>query len=242
MPGRIIASGRRLAIFPLSLSPALWLDATRGLYQERTGASATTVCTANDPVGTWGLRTAGAGIYAVAATDAKRPAWKTGVQNGLPMVRPDASDDYLATGSIAHGVGTGDFYWGGVIRTGSSLTGYRSICGNGTYSPGLYLQAGKINMYWGGDSAFSNFVSTSTTYLIECWRQSGVLKAAINGVQEAATLSVATSMADGAFELFRDGSITVGNIDIGEWLFLVGSGFLSQMTALRSYFSGRWAY
>lgn len=78
---------------PLALAPALWLDATHGLYQERTGASATTPAASDgDPVGTW-LDRSGNANHATAASDAARLTLKLAIQNGLPVLRADEVDD-----------------------------------------------------------------------------------------------------------------------------------------------------
>lgn len=80
---------------PLDLSPALWLKSDAGLFQERTGAAATTPAAADaDPVGTWKDQS-GNGRHFIAATDARRPTLKLAIQNGLPVVRADGVDDYL---------------------------------------------------------------------------------------------------------------------------------------------------
>jgi hypothetical protein len=77
---------------PASLaSLALWLDPTFGLYQETTGASATTPAVADgDPVGTWKART---GQYVTAPSASARPLLK--IVNGRSFVRFDGSDDEL---------------------------------------------------------------------------------------------------------------------------------------------------
>lgn len=94
-------SASRSAFSPLSRIPDLGLRAGVGMYQERTGASATTPAAADaDPVGTW-LDQSGNGRHVVAATDAKRPSRKDGIQNGLPIARFDGSDDYLEHNAYA---------------------------------------------------------------------------------------------------------------------------------------------
>ena len=70
----------------------LWLDPTYGLYQERTGAGATTPAAADgDPVGTWRART---GQYFTASSDAERPTLR--VIGGRRWVESDGGDDYLS--------------------------------------------------------------------------------------------------------------------------------------------------
>ena len=86
---------------PLSLSPALWLDASdqSTLYQDRTGASATTLVASDaDPVGTWRDKSGNA-RHATAASDAARPTFKTGIKNGRSVVRFDGVNDGLLGGT-----------------------------------------------------------------------------------------------------------------------------------------------
>lgn len=82
-------------VSPLLLDPALWLKSEVGLYQERTGASATTAASADtDPVGTW-LDQSGNGRHLTAPADNQRPILKLAIQNGRPVVRLDGSDDKM---------------------------------------------------------------------------------------------------------------------------------------------------
>jgi len=84
----------------LALSPAGWYRADTGLYQERTGAAATTpALLLSDPVGTWQDRTPH-GRHLVAATDASRASLHLGLQNDLPGVRLDGADDRLINAAL----------------------------------------------------------------------------------------------------------------------------------------------
>ncbi len=80
---------------PLSLSPALWLDAGLSpLFQDSAG---TVPATADgDPVGYWGDKSGNAN-HATQATAAARVTLKLAVQNGLPVLRFDGADDRLGT-------------------------------------------------------------------------------------------------------------------------------------------------
>lgn len=101
MIGPRIATCQQVGTVRSSFAPTditglkLWLKADTGLYQERTGASATTPASADaDPVGSW-LDQSGQANHITAASDARRPALKLAIQNGLPVVRFDGVDDYL---------------------------------------------------------------------------------------------------------------------------------------------------
>lgn len=63
---------------------AVWLD-----------AAAITGLANNDPVGTW-LDVSGNARHATQTDAAKKPVYKTAIQNGLPIVRFDATDDGLS--------------------------------------------------------------------------------------------------------------------------------------------------
>jgi hypothetical protein len=87
--------------FAVSFTPAnisslaAWYKADAGLYQERTGASATTLAVAgDDPVGTW-LDQSGNARHLKATSDGVRPLLKLAIQNGRQIVRFDGTDDHL---------------------------------------------------------------------------------------------------------------------------------------------------
>jgi hypothetical protein len=90
-PGRI--GGRQQvskpSFSPASLSPVLWLDASRGTF---TDAGKTTPATNGDPVYTWADRSTSAND-AVQATFAKRPTLATAGTGGKPALVFDGVDD-----------------------------------------------------------------------------------------------------------------------------------------------------
>lgn len=82
---------------PNTFSPALWLDASdqSTMYQERTGASATTLVSSDaDPIGTWKDKS-GNGRHVTAPSDAARPTFKAAIQNGRSVARFDGVNDIL---------------------------------------------------------------------------------------------------------------------------------------------------
>lgn len=62
------------------------------------GASQITGLADGDPVATW-PDLSGQANHATQATGSKRPTYKTGIINGLPVVRFDGVDDFLACGT-----------------------------------------------------------------------------------------------------------------------------------------------
>jgi hypothetical protein len=84
------------AFDPLDLSPALWLKADAGLYQTSGGSAATAD---GDPVGEWQDQS-GNGRHFSQSTEANRPTLKLNIQNGLPVVRLDGSNDSLISSAF----------------------------------------------------------------------------------------------------------------------------------------------
>lgn len=94
------------AFDPLDLSPVLWLKADAGTYQSSGGSAATAD---TDPVGQWQDQSGNARHFEQ-ATAGRRPQLRTGVQNGLPVVRGDGSDDYLIGPDFLTGFTVGEIY------------------------------------------------------------------------------------------------------------------------------------
>lgn len=97
-PGLLGAAGSAGPINPATYSPMLWLDSsdTLSLFQERTGAAATTLADAtDDPVGTWKDKSGNA-RHVTAAGDTARPLTVLNHQNGLAAVKFDGTNDFLS--------------------------------------------------------------------------------------------------------------------------------------------------
>lgn len=89
------------AFDPLSLSPALWLDASDAstLYDSTSGGS---LVTSDATVGRWEDKS-GNSRHVIQSNGAYRPIRKTAIQNGLDIVRFDGGDDHMV---FADGLGT----------------------------------------------------------------------------------------------------------------------------------------
>ena len=144
---------------PLELSPVLWLKSDAGLYQERTGASATTPAGADaDPIGTWQDQS-GNGNHLTATTDAKRPTLKLAIQNSRAVVRFDGSDDFLISAASieAFPAKRGSLF---AVYKRSAATGQGVLLG--TYAGGTppfwiwYLSTSGTLEKWYDGTAFAN--------------------------------------------------------------------------------------
>jgi hypothetical protein len=173
----------------------------------------------------------------------RRPHYKANIQNGLSMsLTSGDGNSCLVTDSIAHGIGTGDFYAAGVIRIGAVNATWGSIFSNGTMAPSLYTKGGSTQMasYFGATTwNYSKVLSPNTSYLIEWWRSSGVFYIAVNGSTDATTKSLTTSISNAAFYLHNDNSSGPMANYIGESVFYNNYPSAS-ITAMRTYFNSKW--
>jgi hypothetical protein len=91
-------------------------------------ADAITGLNDNDPVATW-LDSSGNGNNATQGTAGARPLYKTGIINGLPVVRFDATDDHMDT---PNNVFTGNPFSVFIVFSGTVAAGtHRAINDNG---------------------------------------------------------------------------------------------------------------
>lgn len=135
---------------PLDLSPAGWYKADVGLFQERTGAAATTpALLLSDPVGTWQDQS-GNNRHLTAATDAARGSVQLGLQNGLPGVRFDGTDDALLNAAL------------GALLAGSDVP-HSIFYVSRSNTPAQTLQTEVLLTTVDGNAAFQAVYNASTT-------------------------------------------------------------------------------
>ena len=86
--------GRSASFSPLSLSPALWLDASDAatLFQSNGGAAA---AADGDPVG-YVLDKSGSANHLIQVTGTSKPTLKLAIQNAKPVIRFDGVNDFFA--------------------------------------------------------------------------------------------------------------------------------------------------
>ena len=144
---------------------------------------------------------------------------------------------HLVTASFAHGIGTGDFFLSLIVKYVSGSSSNNAVFAATSYAPIFYTKAAgtpKPTIFWGAYKVFDTTLVTDTTYVLSFGRESGVLKAWVNGVQEATTHALATSLATTEFWIFNAGDAGAGNSgadDIQELLFF-GSALASARDAI----------
>lgn len=162
-----------------------------------------------DPVATWPDRSGG-GLDAAQAVGGNRPAYRTGVIGGLPVVRFDGVNDFLLTPSIAGTVGTVvavlDTVSGGSAVAGFSGINRRLVT---FYPTAATIYAGDGNEFFG--TAFTTYVGGVAT---------SAAPAGAFAVSQVATGSPPTAGA--ALGIGFDNSIGYWAGDLALWL-LYGS-------------------
>ena len=145
------------AFSPLSLSPALWLDASDAstLYDATTGGS---LVAADGAIARWQDKSGNA-RHATQATLANRPLLKTAIQNGKSVARFDGSNDFMV-----HGMTTtsGSFSIFAVTKELGVQSSYRGIVAVGIDSDSGSMLLSKAQSTWGTYSS-SSAASPSTS-------------------------------------------------------------------------------
>ena len=123
------------------------------------------------------------------------------------------TNKFLGTPSTAHGIGTGDYFLTMIVRSPGTLGGgYEGMFGFSSFAPGFYfkLSSGKLGVFSVSDKAFSSTLTTSTTYVLSFARESGTLKAWVNGTLEAATPAESANIPTTSIGLLATSAV-VGN-------------------------------
>lgn len=133
------------------------------------------------------------------ATEATNtPTYETNELNGKPVLRFDNVDDKLATASVSHGIGTGDYTIALVVKTPSTTnSGYRGLVGldaAGNICALLTGDGGGLNgnLYQTGDRRFDTDLSASTWYTLIFTRSGTSLSLFINGTEDVDTALTST--------------------------------------------------
>lgn len=240
---------------PRVLSPALWLVADRGLFQD--SGYTTPAAADGDPLGGWQDQS-GNGRHATQATAAKRPVLKLAIQNGRPVVRFDSSDDTLGLGNVLAFERTDSFavvlvvkQAGGIddavfgnVSAGAPYTGYQLVMETSGQA------RCDLNNTYATNALIERYVSTynDAFHTVE-WTHDGTSTPAgmalkRDGVDIAATLvanvlSASIVSATGLFIGSQQDTNFFGG-DLGELVVCSPKPSDSQLARLQTYLRGRW--
>jgi hypothetical protein len=224
----------------------LWLKSDAGLYQERTGASATTPASADaDPIGTW-LDQSGNSKHHTAGADSTRPTHKVNIINGRAISRGDNSDDVLSASIDGTALTALSVY--GVIRTRADISGaalgfwsWASTDKSGTPFAVMQTNVGTIRVHVNNGYRFTVAALASTVYQV-CLRHTGTAwDFRVNGVDEAQYVGARANQAGAATTYIHSGFNASGQEDFGEWLIYNSNLTGTDNTNVESYLRTRWA-
>jgi hypothetical protein len=235
---------------PPTTNLILWLEADAGLYKDTAGTIPATAD--GDLVALWKDQGPG-GNDVKQATSGNRPILKTSIVNAKPVVRfLRASAQSLATAaSVAHGIGTGDFWFTGVYATVASPGNFNSAFSIGSFAPAFYLPyataSNKANFYLGGNHDFpGSGITGGTWYLTEvgrisgtvkCWHSSGGVAPAL----DATTFSLGGSIANASLLVGYENSGTdYFSGDLAEILLYKASLNSTDQAALENYLRSKY--
>lgn len=203
-----------------------------------TDAGGSTPATASgDVVARWADQS-GNGNHVTQATLAERPTYQLHRINGLPVVR--FRDDtgvisWLRTaGSVAHGIGTGDFWMAAVFEARAPMPGINPIFGVGSYNPSFSVST-HAAIWFGPFPVVDNFATTIVRdrfYLIEIGRVGGVVQAWMSSRGEAPTRD-ANTFAPSSPTPIADAIFYVGSDNIGDYM----AGDIAELMFYRSSLS-----
>jgi len=238
--------------FPTS-NLILHLRADQGAYQD-TGGS-TPAASDGDPVALWQDQS-GSTNHVSQATSSKQFTLKLNQINGkAAMLARSINTDTLrglaTAGTVAHGIGTGDFWFATVIQTPApaDFSAFMAAFSIGSFAPAFYLPTGGSgstpNFYLGGGHAFDTALANNSNYLIEIARISGTVKCWVGtgGASpslNATTYSLSTSIADAKFYVGEDNSGDAFDGLIAEEFLYTAALNGTDQTALEAYLLARY--
>jgi hypothetical protein len=230
--------GRATSFNPLSLSPALWLDASDAstLFQSNGGSAA---AADGDPVGYW-LDKSGNGCHASQTSGPNKPLLKLSIQYGKPVGRFNGVSSFL-TFSAPQVLPSTVFL---VARTNSLQTGIRNflnrVGSSSPYSPAFYF--GQTNNYCPGMYWETSRVCETTT---------PILRPAIFQYRISSTITGITIDNGSEFtQAFSGSTLTTWNaitstiqpasFDICEMLIVNSSVSAANKSSMVSYLNSKW--
>jgi hypothetical protein len=200
----------------------------------------------NDAVSSWADSGGSLGLAATQATSGNRPVYKTNIQNGLPVVRFDGTDDYLQTATFGSDQAQPTTWFVVTKNTATDSTQRHVI--DGSHATGTKRQAiGRRN------SSGNKWFVWAATFLLNGADDTNwnIFTAILNGASSSHQVNAATAANGNAGTQVLNG-ITIGanNVspfsncwtgDVGEVLLYSGSLSSGDQTSVRNYLNGRWA-
>lgn len=230
----VLTVGAGTSFSPLDLSPFVWLKADAGTFQTDGGSAATAD---TDPVGQ--LRDQSGNGRHVTAAGGARPLLKLNIQNGLPVVRFDGTDDLMTSAAFTLNQ---PFYYAAAfkVRAGGSLQIVWDSLGADSQSVGYVDAAGDFNIYAVNDVVTLGAVGTAFHVVTATYNGASSSGRVDGGV--AATGNAGAGV-PGGLTLGRRGltASEYAHLDLGEFVALSAAPTAGQDAQLRAYLKARWS-
>jgi len=199
-------------------------------------ATAITGLNDGDAVATW---TATVGTNATQGTAAKRPLYKTGIQNSLPIVRADGTDDYLSLTGLTQASGSLTFITAIKSATGTSNPLFDTATGRLMIAT-LSNPANTVGWY---DTGWKSIAAATTNFEILTWvlTSGGNGEVFRNGVSLGTAAYTARAIGGATTLLSRNDGLANLSADLGE--FLIYSAALNAATRAQAetYLNNKWS-
>jgi hypothetical protein len=213
----------------------LWLKADGTIWQD---SARTTAAVADaDPVGSWDDAST-SGKHAQQATSSKRGTYKTGIQNGLPVIRFDGSDDWAATAAFAAAVTQPYTLF---LAFKKRATAFSVVCDGIVSSAICQVYPSGANLVCNLGSADRTLMAADTSFHVLSLVGNGASsKRRVDGGSEA-TLSASpgtNSLTGFTVAALYNGTFT-GDVDFGEVLLYTGELADADKTSVFTYLQ-RW--
>lgn len=205
-----------------------WVDAN----------ASSTITETSGAVSTWADRSGNSRDLTQSSSGA-RPVLTSNVQNGLPIVRFDGSNDYMVTASS--GVTAQPYTWAWIFKP-SETANFRRIVGSGNDNGNVDIMGGGAAKYqmWAGTGAQNlGSVTTAFTILVASF-DGGSSNFRQNGSATASNLNPSTGYPTSlrlAASFVPDGFLSC---DFGEVLFIGGAVTTADKQSIEGYLAHKW--
>lgn len=222
-----------------------WVDAQTLSSLFKDTARTQPVTADADSIGAWNDKVGNLiDHYETIESASANATYNTNIINGFPAVRHNTGDGIWSPSAVTPGIGTGNFHIIMVMRRHGTGTGNRVLFSfAGSTLSFMYRHSGAnvlaASITGSGTLAFNSAVTVNTNFILELWRDSGTLKAAINGVQQATTHATAANFSGTNRIYILSDPSNIPQAYIGE-LFFYKSFSAENQTTLRSYLNTRW--
>lgn len=214
----------------LGTSLSLWLDASDATTRFQDSGLTTLALADTDPVGGWKDKSGNA-RHVLQATAGKRPLLKLAIQNGLPIIRSDGTDDFLQASYTLNQPYT--------RYALAKWTGGLTLLDGTTLNTGLmYVTGGNVSIFAG--SNVSTGANPASFFLAT---------AVFNGASSSIRIDSGTA-ASGNAGASNPGGITLGvrgdtttqptANDYSEIIEVTGLVSAANDAQIRTYFTGKW--